>query len=210
MFHICLLGDSTFDNKAYVGNEPDIITQLGRLIPPNWKATNMAKDGSVIESISRQLLEIPEDTTHLIISVGGNDAILNADVLQLKIKASDDVFNNLANRATSFEYYYTEMLQNVLKLNLPTTVCTIYFPNSPDDYIQKISTAALATFNDVIIRQAFLNRLPLIDLRLVCNEKRDYANEIEPSSKGGEKIVKTILRVVEEFDFSKKQTQIFF
>jgi hypothetical protein len=40
--------------------------------------------------------------------------------------------------------------------------------------------------------------LTVIDLRLVCNEPRDYANPIEPSSHGGAKIAKAILRVFEE------------
>lgn len=210
MIHICLLGDSIFDNKTYVGNEPDVITHLQNKIPTDWKATLKARDGNVIENVSSQLIGIPQDTTHLFISIGGNNAILNADVLQLKVNSSTDVFDVLANRASTFEFHYKEMLKKVLSLNLPTTVCTIYFPNSPNEFMQKISTSALATFNDVIIRQAFLNHLPLIDLRLVCNEKSDYANEIEPSSKGGEKIAETILRVIEAFDFSKKRTKIFF
>lgn len=148
MKHIVLLGDSIFDSQAYVGNEPDVITQLKNKIPADWKATLEAVDGSVIESVSRQLLEIPTDTTDLFISVGGNNAILNADVLQLNVKNSADFFDILANRASTFEYHYKEMLKKVLSLNLPTTVCTIYFPNSPDDFIQKISCAALASFNE--------------------------------------------------------------
>jgi hypothetical protein len=210
MKHIVLLGDSIFDNKAYVGNEPDVISHLQSKIPAEWKATLKAVDGSVIENVGRQLLEIPKDTTHLFISVGGNDTILNADVLQLRMNSSADVFDILANRASTFEYHYKEMLKKVLILNLPTTVCTIYFPNSLDDFIQKISCAALASFNDVIIRQAFLNGLSLIDLRLVCNEKDDYANEIEPSGKGGNKIAEKILEVVNTHDFLSKQTKVYF
>jgi GDSL-like Lipase/Acylhydrolase family len=210
MKHIVLLGDSIFDNKAYVGNEPDVISQLQNKIPADWQATLNAIDGSVIENIGHQLLDVPQDTTHLFISVGGNDAILNADVLQLKINSSAEVFDILANRVSTFEYHYKEMLKKVLSLNLPTTLCTIYFPNSPDDFIQKISCAALASFNDVIVRQAFLNGLPLIDLRLVCNEKDDYANEIEPSSKGGNKISEKILEVVNTHNFSSKQTKVYF
>lgn len=43
-------------------------------------------------------------------------------------------------------------------------------------------------FNDRITRAAFSNGLALIDLRLICNEERDYANPIEPSVAGGEKM----------------------
>jgi hypothetical protein len=34
----------------------------------------------------------------------------------------------------------------------------------------------------------------VIDLRLVCTEPADYANPIEPSSRGGEKIAQAIMR----------------
>ena len=33
----------------------------------------------------------------------------------------------------------------------------------------------------VIITLAAENRVPILDLRLICNERMDYANEIEPS-----------------------------
>jgi hypothetical protein len=47
-------------------------------------------------------------------------------------------------------------------------------------------------FNDVILRAAFHWRLQVIDLRLVCAEPSDYANPIEPSGSGGEKIARAI------------------
>ena len=72
-----------------------------------------------------------------------------------------------------------------------------------DELTQQVAVAALASFNDVIIRQAFKNGLPLIDLRYVCDEDADYANPIEPSEAGGFKISRTIVRVVEEHDFEK-------
>jgi hypothetical protein len=97
-----------------------------------------------------------------------------------------------------------------LSKNLPTAVCTIYFPNIPDEFVQKISVSALTGFNDVIIRQAAKFGIPYLDLRLICNEKDDYANEIEPSSKGGRKIAEKIVEVVNTHDFSVKRTSVYF
>jgi hypothetical protein len=68
---------------------------------------------------------------------------------------------------------------------------------------------ALTIFNDVIIRQAFTAGLPLIDLRLVCCEGSDYANEIEPSEAGGSKIAASILRLVKEHNFENRRTEAF-
>lgn len=47
------------------------------------------------------------------------------------------------------------------------------------------------------------HNLPVIDLRLVCCEPSDYANAIEPSSLGGEKITDNIVKIVADHDFSK-------
>ena len=210
MNHIVLLGDSIFDNAAYVSGGLDVIAHLRQQIPSGWQSSLKAVDGSVVENVRKQALDLPAGATHLFVSVGGNDAILNADVLQMKVSASAEVFNRLADLASTFEYHYREMLQAVLKLNKPTAVCTIYYPRMPEAFAQKIAVAALATFNDVIIRQAFLVGIPLIDLRLVCNEDSDYANEIEPSEAGGKKIASVIARVVKEHDFKSGNAVAYF
>src|SRR5262245_65514165 len=101
------------------------------------------------------------------------------------------------------------MLRGVLSLKKPAAGCTIYYPRIPDSFAQKIAVAALATFNDVIIRHAFLAGVPLIDLRLVCDEDSDYANEIEPSEKGGGKIAGAIARLVNEHNFESRRTEVF-
>lgn len=210
MKHLVLLGDSILDNKAYVGGGLDVVSHLRQMMPDTWQATLRAVDGSVVENVQKQTLDLPNDATHLFVSVGGNNAILNADVLQMNVSSSAEVFDRLGDLASTFEFQYREMLQAVLSLNKPTTVCTIYYPRIPEAFAQKISVAALATFNDVIIRQGFLAGVPLIDLRLICNEDSDYANEIEPSEAGGGKIAKTILRVVNEHNFDERQTKAFF
>lgn len=210
MAHVVLLGDSIFDNKSYVGaGGKDVVAHLREAIPADWRATLKAVDGSVTGNVSRQFSDLPETATHLIISVGGNDALMNADVLQMRADSAAQVLNELANRAERFEQDYSKMLRTVLSKNLPTALCTIYFPSFPDEQIQRIAVVALATFNDAIIRQAILNNLPLLDLRLICSEKADYANPIEPSDIGGRKIAQKIFELIKEHDFSKRRTQIF-
>lgn len=209
MEHIVLLGDSIFDNKSYVGfGGKDVVTHLRERLPDSWQATLKAIDGSVIEGISRQL-NGTDKATHFVISVGGNDAIRNADVLEMRAGSAAEVFNELAQRKSVFERQYGEMLQNVLSKNIPTAVCTIYYPNFPDAMMQKLTVTALASFNDVIIRQAVLNRLPLLDLRLICNEASDYANPIEPSDTGGKKIAERILDLVTKHDFKHSGTTVY-
>jgi hypothetical protein len=70
--HLVLLGDSTIDNKFYVGKgNPAIIDQLKlRVKERGWNATSVAVDGHSISHIPTQLTRIPSDTTHLFISIG--------------------------------------------------------------------------------------------------------------------------------------------
>lgn len=206
MIHIVLLGDSIFDNAAYVRGGLDVVAHLRQQIPSGWRASLKAVDGSVVGDVREQASDMPADATHLFVSAGGNDALLNADVLRMRVSSSAEVFDRLADLAGTFERQYRGMLQAILGLNRPTAVCTIYYPRMPEAFAQKMAVAALATFNDVIIRQAFLAGVPLIDLRLVCNEDSDYANEIEPSEAGGRKIASVIARVAREHDFESGKT----
>jgi len=79
---------------------------------------------------------------------------------------------------------------------LTTTVCTIYNGNLSRDEAA-VARVGLTAFNDVILRVAFEASFRVIDLRLVCSEPSDYANPIEPSSAGGEKIARAILASLE-------------
>lgn len=89
---------------------------------------------------------------------------------------------------------YSDMLAAVRASGLPTALCTIYdTPPSMPDYT--VIRSGLVLFNDIITRAAFADRLPLIDLRLICDEDEDYANPIEPSVRGGEKMARAIARL---------------
>lgn len=209
MKHIILLGDSIFDNKSYVSGGKDTIANLREQMPDDWQATLLAIDGSVADSVARQIPNVPVDATHLFVSVGGNDALSEMGIFQMRASAAAEVFAELSNVMGKFEDRYKRMLDAVRESDKPTAVCTIYYPRYPDASMQKIALAALASFNDVITRQAFLAGLPLIDLRYVCDEDADYANAIEPSVTGGAKIARAIITVASEHDFTAKQTRVF-
>ncbi|MFL5281410.1 MAG: hypothetical protein ACJ8AW_10540 [Rhodopila sp.] len=75
MQHVVLLGDSVFDNAAHVGSGPDVVTQLRRRLPPGWRASLLAVGGSVISDMAQQLARLPTDASHIVNSIGGNDAL---------------------------------------------------------------------------------------------------------------------------------------
>jgi hypothetical protein len=193
MSHVVLLGDSIFDNRAYTGGGPDVVTQLGALLPGGWKASLLAVDGARTEDVVRQLDRLPEDASHLVLSAGGNDALAHGDLLEGPAASAAQILGFLADAAAGFERRYRRLTDRLLERELPLTVCTIYNGNFPDPEFQRIAATALCVFNDAILRVAFERRLRVIDLRSVCSEPADYANPIEPSSRGGAKIAQSIL-----------------
>lgn len=132
MGNIVILGDSIFDNAAYVNGGIDVITHLRSMIPEGWKASLLAVDGNVTNDVHAQISRIPSDATHLFLSVGGNDALGNLHILNMPATSSGQVLNELANVAASFERNYKKMLSAILSMNKPTTLCSIYYPNFPD------------------------------------------------------------------------------
>lgn len=203
MSHIVLLGDSIFDNATYVPGEPAVIDQVRVRIPESDFATLLAVDGHVTSSVARQLSGLPDDATHLFVSVGGNDAL----GYQYILTGGGQILSEAVSAYESFRQNYQKMLDAVTAVGLPTTVCTIYdsVPRLP-----KEAVTLLSIFNDVILREAFSRGLPVIDLRLVCNEYDDYAESpIEPSSKGGAKIARVIASVLEEHDFGSERSRIY-
>ncbi|HEV2765341.1 MAG TPA: SGNH/GDSL hydrolase family protein [Pyrinomonadaceae bacterium] len=208
MKHVVLLGDSVFDNAAYVGGAPDVVAHLRRHAPEGWKATLLAVDGSVAEDVRRQTRAVPADATHLVVSVGGNDALRRSGILEEPAGSVAEALLKLADAADDFRRGYREMLKSVASASLPAAVCTVYYPRFTDALFQRLAVAALAVFNDVITLEAFAAGLPLLDLRLICDEDSDYANPIEPSDSGGEKIARAVVRLVEQHSFEGR-TEVF-
>ena len=198
MKHLVLLGDSILDNGSYTAGGPAVIAQVQGQLPEGWKASLGAIDGSTTEDIPAQLAALPKEATHLLLSVGGNDAMLHIEVLDTPVVNSAEAFMLLSGAVREFELAYRAALEACLALGLPLVVCTVYNGNFPDPALQERITVALAAFNDVIIRVAVERQLRVIDLRLVCFAPNDYANPIEPSSVGGAKIARAIVRAVTE------------
>ncbi len=209
MKHVALLGDSVFDNGAYVGREPDVVTQLRQRLSAGWRTTLAAIDGGVIRDIPHQLERVPDDATHLVISVGGNDALGFSAVLGAPSRSVADTLEQLAAIRGEFARNYGRMIEIVRRRGLPIAVCTIYEPRYPDAAQRRVSATALCVINDAIIREAATVGVPIIDLRLVCNEDDDFANPIEPSSQGGWKIAGAIVSLVTRHDFSQARSEIF-
>jgi len=195
MAHIILLGDSIFDNLSYTGGGPDVITQVRQLLPEGSQASLLAVDGATVKDVMPQLGLMPRDATHLVMSAGGNDALMSAQILDMPVASTAHALEAMAGISLDFEEEYRRIVTACRQLHLPLTICTIYNGCFPEADYQRLISTALMVFNDVILRVGIEFGLTMIDLRLVCSSPEDYANPIEPSSIGGAKIARSIVSV---------------
>lgn len=197
--HLVLLGDSIFDNGKYVSGGPAVIDQVKQRVPTQWCASTVAVDGDTASMAVAQVGRIPGDATHLILSVGGNDALGCIQRLESPAATVKQGLMTLTMIQASFRASYENLIATLCDRNL--MVCTIYdsVPNLPKEL-----RTALGLFNDVILQVAIRNGLPVLDLRMVCTEPDDYSvvSPIEPSSVGGAKIADGLVRAVTQHDFA--------
>ena len=208
MNHVVLLGDSIFDNATYVPGKPAVIDQLRKNLPAGWKATLLAVDGNVTADVQHQIIRLPDDATHLIVSCGGNDALGHVSIINQPAGSVAEVLELFTSIRTSFQQTYRQMIETLSGLKRHLAICTVYdcVPG-----MEGIPMTALAMFNEVILREAFIAEIPVIDLRLICSKSSDYSeiSAIEPSAVGGEKIVQAIVRMLTNHRFESKQSIIY-
>jgi hypothetical protein len=88
------------------------------------------------------------------------------------------------------------MLDRLAQAPVRLAVCTIYAAVPFDDpKWRRFAPAAVSIFNNAIIEQADQRSVPVIRLDEVCTEVDDFSkvSPIEPSAKGGQKIVDAII-----------------
>ena len=202
--HIVLCGDSIFDNAAYVDGGPDVAAQLRALLGKDDRVTLLAVDGSISSQLAPQLKDLPSDATHLIVSTGGNDILHHAALLTQKVDSIASALAILGRAAAEFATKHRAAAAAAAEREIPVAFCTIYDAN-----MGPLITTALSLFNDAITRNIHEQGTDLIDLRLVCGEVGDYANPIEPSVAGGEKIAASIKRYVDEVEQAGTRTRVF-
>lgn len=185
-----------------------VIEQLRNNLPEGWKTTLLAVDGHVTADVQQQVERLPDDATHLIVSCGGNDALGHASILNQSAGSVAEVLEHFTSIRTSFQQTYRKMIETLQGFSRHLSVCTVYdcvpgMEGSP--------MTALAMFNEIILREAFITKIPVLDLRLICDDPADYSeiSSIEPSAVGGEKIVQAIVRMLAGHKFATKQSIIY-
>ena len=153
--HLILLGDSTLDNWRYTDGKPTVEDHIRAQLASESEVELRAEDGSKVCHIAGQLEELPPTATHLVLSVGGNDALGHINVLDRPAMNVFGALSELTDILDDFEEEYRACLAQVLDHSLPTVVCTIYSGAFPDPSYQRVVSTTARLFDDVIMQCAF-------------------------------------------------------
>lgn len=193
--HLVLAGDSVFDNDGYVPGEAGVIEQLRRSLPHGWSGTKVAVDGDCVMHVTNQLVSVPAGATDLIVSAGGNDARAHSALLS-KVEDTEHLNRLILEPLADFRINYRRMLGALRKTGLRIHVCTIYTAIPFKDPVwRQFAPAAIKMFNEIIIAEARAHAVSVIRLDHACVDDDDFSvvSPIEPSNRGGQKIVDCIL-----------------
>ena len=190
------MGDSVFDNQKYVGiDENSTVEWLRELDPLGDKASLVARDGATMLSLPWQIRYLPEDLSHVFVSIGGNDFLEYRTYLSKFSRDSLSLLKILGIGADKFEIDYQLMLDTMLLWidpgEVPLVFCNIYRGDFKEQ--QDAINFVLRPFNEVIKRSLEEYQLPMLDLHYLPSEPEDFVNSIEPSHQVSEKIVQEIL-----------------
>jgi hypothetical protein len=179
--NIVLIGDSMLNNSAYVPINQSIPELISKAT--NKTLYNFAKDGATINDSYAQIEKISTEhnnsKTNIFVSVGGNN------ILNSKRKMETVDINNLFNQ-------YTEFIKSV-KASAPNAnlyVLNLYFP--VDSHYKSLKTS-IEQWNKLIEDNTFL-KYNVITTNKILFLDEDFVYSIEPSFKGGQKIVDLIVK----------------
>ena len=218
-----IIDNAPYVNK----NEKDVVSHLNSMFKcgPQIIINNRAVDGHTMQDLLDNQLsdEGLNEATHIVTSIGGNDLLQNISFLQMTSKLSE-VMNKDArigkwgvrelnpSRNKVFEETYFEIIKpmqqdyesivaNLSNYRAKLLLCTVYEGDlvDSDEFSDVIysSKTMLSIFNDLVYRTAQKYSCEVLELRDIFVSSEDYANPIEPSHIGGEKLAKAIKGWVE-------------
>ncbi len=169
--HVVLLGDALLEAYISIDKTPGKFEEA--LVPGTrnqWKISVVSAAEVERAGTARVL---PSDATHAIIFIEGNHAIEQSGLLHSRADAHAQTLEQLSLAADEFERTLARLIHVAQAARLVIMVCTMFQPNYKDPARQRTACAALAVFNDRVIKRAAEARVSLIDLRLICNEPED-------------------------------------
>jgi hypothetical protein len=202
--HLVLLGDAL--ENIDMGAEPAEAMLVSKPRNP-WKLTVLEPPQLLERGWAR---EIPIDASHIGICVDGGWAIETSGLLRGRAQSVSEALESLAIAADQFEGIFAKLVGAALEAGLPTVVCTLVPSHHEEPSRQRATAAALAIFNDRILRQAVKASLSIVDLRFVCDEDSDYASETLLSRAGVRKVANVGRSALYEVSREPGRTRVYF
>ena len=211
-----------------LSNELDVTEHLKRLFSedPNISIENHAVDGDTMYDLERNHLDsnLLSNATDIVVSIGGNDLLYNISFLQTTSKLSKVMgkgamigkwgvkeLNPSRNKVFEETYFeiikpfkkqYETIVANLSNHRANLLLCTVYEGDLEGsvmyDDIAISSRAMLSLFNDSVYKTHNMFKTEILELRHIFTSSEDYANPIEPSHIGGEKLAKAIYNWTEK------------
>ena len=181
---IVLIGDSILNNSAYVSANQSVPDLLSKKLIGNT-VYNFAKDGATINDCYTQLekisTELNNSSTSIIVSCGGNNILSSRS---LKPTDMNNLFKQYSELLKSIKTRVSNASLYVLNLYTPTNSHYVSYHRAIDQWNQLLED------NKSSLQYKIIN----ISSLLVTDE--DFTYNIEPSEKGGKKIVESILHIL--------------
>ena len=202
--HLVLLGDAL--ENIDMGTEPVEAVLVPRPRNP-WKLTVIEAPHVLDRGWART---IPLDATHIVICIDGGWAIEASGLLRASASSVSAALDTLAAAADQFEEIFAKLIASAGEAGLPTMVCTLVPSRHEEPSRRRTAAAALAIFNDRILRQSVAAKLSIIDLRFVCDEDADYASETLLSLAGVRKVANVARSALYEVSREPGRTRVYF
>jgi hypothetical protein len=211
--NILLLGDSMLNNTMYVPSNKSVDMLLKKSYPDT---SVLAKDKATIKDVYSQLTKMDtknkNDNTNqfIFLSAGGNDIMGLIDKHGAP-SINDNILEKLHEKADSIFSEYVQLVEAIQE-KLPGAklgLFNVYYPvdysfdyNTDPKIIEDLITYWNEKLSDKFISfnedKVLLNNPLLIALDEVLTEPSDFINQIEPSIRGGIKIVTLIEKFIQK------------
>jgi len=202
--HLVLLGDALQNIDLGGGQIESALVPRPR---NPWKLTVLQAPQVLRQGHVRA---IPGDASHIGICIDGGWAIETSGLLQGGAQSVSDALDTLAAAADEFDNVFVRLIAVATETGLPTILCTLVPARYVDPVQERAAAAALAIFNDRILRRAIAAQLSIVELRLICDEDNDYASETLLSHAGVRKVANVARSALYDISRNPGRTRVYF
>jgi len=202
-----LIGDSIIDNKTYVQQQEYSVLEHLQNISKN-EFLQLAYDGDTTVNVLERQLQSQEvaKSSHLVLSIGGNDLLqnilfLHEGPIESINKALSDVHKQILK---PLEQRFETIVEKLSSHRANLLLCTVYEGDlgRTDEFRDVLDSSKImvSSFNDTVYKTASKYNADVLELRHILTSPEDYANPIEPSHIGGGKLAKAIQEWIKRND----------